>query len=77
MTDEPFSRGFDAGNYASAYVTEDFGAWYDAHDIGNKPAAFIEGAILGFFSSFELHEIGDEVAREDVAALRLKHGEDL
>lgn len=71
-----FSRGFDAGNYGNAYESQDFASWYDANDIGNKPPYYIEGAILGFFSSYELEEISDEVAREDVAHLRAKHGEE-
>ncbi len=71
--DVAFSQGFDAGNYASAYESEDFATWYDANDIGNEHPAYIEGAILGFFSSYELDEISDEVAREDVAALRQKY----
>lgn len=71
-----FSKGYDAGNYASAYETEDFTAWYDENDVGNAPPYYIEGALLGFFSSYELDEISDEAAREDVAHLRTKHGVD-
>lgn len=71
-----FSRGFDRGNYASAYESEDWPSWYDANDIGNTSAPYCEGVILGFFSSFELDEISDEIAREDVRVLRLKHGEE-
>lgn len=73
---EAFSRGYDAGNYGNAYESQDFASWYDARNIGNKPAEYCEGAILGFFSSYELHEISDEIARDDVAALRAKYGEE-
>jgi hypothetical protein len=72
---EAFSRGFDRGNYGHAYESEDFESWYDRNDIGNKSADYCEGAILGFFSSYELTEISDEVVREDVRILREKWGE--
>jgi hypothetical protein len=69
-----FSRGFDAGNYANAYETQCFGTWYDQVSEG-KTAHYIEGMILGFWSSYELDEIGDEITREDVRALREKYGQ--
>ena len=48
------SRGFDAGNYASAYTTTDLSAVAgDIPDSEHYRSAFI----LGFFSSYELHEI--------------------
>ncbi len=74
MTD--FSRGFDAGNYGNAYESTDFTAWYDERDIGNRSPSYIEGAILGFFSTYELDEISDDVARDDVASLRAKYGDE-
>ena len=72
-----FSRGFDRGNYGNAYESQDFGTWYDANEIGYQSAYYTEGAILGFFSSYELNEISDEIAREDVMHLRVKHGKEI
>jgi hypothetical protein len=74
---EQFSKGFDAGNYGSAHESEDFESWYDEQDLGmcSEGPDYTEGAILGFFSSYELHEITDDVAREDVRALREKWGQ--
>ena len=62
------SHGFDAGNYANAYDTQNLeDAWaqrnalLESEDWG---AAFL----LGFFSSYELHEIpGDARDRFDEA----------
>jgi hypothetical protein len=75
---DAFSRGFDNGNYACAYETEDFEAHFErltphAREYRNKaPEAFAAGALLGFFSSFELNEIPEEY-RERVAELRSAH----
>lgn len=64
------SRGFDAGNYAAAYESETF----DEEAIEGKSAAFAAGYMLGFFSSYEAHEVPEE-HQERVAALRAEHGE--
>lgn len=78
---EDFIRGFDHGNYGNAYVTQDWEAFWEANlydDDGNERSPdFQEGMMLGFFSSYELDEISDEVAREDVKALREKYKEEL
>ena len=60
------STGFDAGNYAAAYVSEDLEtAMADRPEMENE--AYAAGFVLGFFSSFELHEIpaGDAEVYED------------
>ena len=68
---ETFSRGFDHGNYASAYVTED-----PTDALGETTGDLREGILLGFYSSYELHEISEEY-REEVRALRIKWKEEL
>jgi hypothetical protein len=51
------SHGFDAGNYASAYETEDLETAL-APMVHQDPSPEYRAAfILGFFSSYSLHEI--------------------
>jgi hypothetical protein len=56
--DDDLNRGFDAGNYANAYETHD----YD-HAIAclsmNRSEAYIDAFTLGFFSSYEVDEMGE------------------
>jgi hypothetical protein len=61
------SRGFDAGNYATAYEGED----YEVHQrrIWCKVDLYKQAHMLGFFSSYELHEIPEQY-REEVEHLR-------
>jgi hypothetical protein len=52
------SKGFDRGNYANAYETEDFEI---AEDKINGATGFYRlGFIVGFFSSYELNETPEE-----------------
>lgn len=73
--EESFERGYDAGNYANAYETEDLESALEAEgyddDMPLNPRRFRfrEGFVLGFFSSYELDEIPDE-HREEVEYLR-------
>lgn len=62
------SHGFSRGNYASAYETEDYEVARDAVD-GNTGFYRI-AHMLGFFSSYELHEIHDEEIRMEVEHYR-------
>lgn len=64
---ENFSWGYDAGNYASAYETDDVEEAWNARVLSGKEA--YEGFVLGFFSTYELDEIPDE-HREEVGYLR-------
>lgn len=63
---EALSRGFDAGNHASAYDSEDFDTvWREEEEkqggfSGEERHAYFAGFIVGFFSSFEDSEIADE-----------------
>ena len=75
---ESFSAGFDRGNYGNAYESQDWDSWYA--DNGEPPEgmeryAYQEGMLLGFFSSYEIEEIADDVQAEAVASLRAQYGE--
>lgn len=74
-------RGFDAGNYANAYVTENLErAWKneEASEDSDTPldtnGPYYAGFVLGFFSSYEDHEIGDSEERELRASMLAKWG---
>lgn len=65
-----FSRGYDAGNYAAAYVSQDFDSAYEAEDHEEKDLwPFRCGVILGFFASYEVHEIPYEHRHSYYAAV--------
>lgn len=51
-------RGFDAGNYCNAYETQDLDEAM-AHRDAIRSEWYRTAFILGFFSSYELHEIPD------------------
>jgi len=51
------SQGFDAGNYASAYISQDYQTAFDRGTGKKEHEAYCVAYILGFFSSYELHEI--------------------
>lgn len=72
-----FSQGFDRGNYGSAYESQDWDSWYAAQ-CDNIPTNadrddYQAGMLLGFFSSYEIFEIGDYA--EEVDSLRAVWGE--
>lgn len=74
--DEAFSRGFDRGSYGNAYESQNWASWY-ANLLPLKvhalyPEIYREGLLLGFFSSYELHEVPMPF-RSEVKALREKH----
>lgn len=62
-------HGFDSGSYCNAYVTED---WDVAKkEIESGYTGFYRMAFLvGFFGTYELHEIGDELVRDEVEHYR-------
>jgi hypothetical protein len=72
-----FSRGFDAGNYGNAYESQSWATWAKSRKIASKSTAYQHGALLGFYSSYELHEIGNEIRRDDVEYLRKLYGEEI
>lgn len=76
-----FSHGFNRGNYGSAYESQDWESWsVDLNDAADERGdsahlgSFHEGALLGFFSSYELDEIPDDMV-DDVEALRAAYPE--
>lgn len=50
-------HGFDRGNYANAYETEDLEFLLEQIS-GIRSEAYEHAAILGFFSTYELSEMG-------------------
>jgi hypothetical protein len=55
---EQFDKGYTEGNYSSAYVSENPAvAWDKLETEHDKESDFYAGFILGFFGSYELHEI--------------------
>lgn len=79
----PFSAAFEHGDYGNAYESTDWDSWrYDPdqldavakqlgfkHVCGSTSQAIEAGLALGFFSSYELHEIPEDL-QEWVGALR-------
>lgn len=51
------SLGFDAGNYANAYETQDYDKAI-ASLSPNRSPAYVAAFTLGFFSTYELSEMG-------------------
>lgn len=79
--DTVLSRGFDAGNYCNAYETQDYETGLAKRTA--KPRAGVRRELqqawqvaftLGFFGSYELHEMGEH---EDAytEALASPHGQ--
>jgi hypothetical protein len=60
--------GYAQGNYDAAYETEDYNAAVAA--INGSNGFYRVGHLLGFFSSFELHEILDPTVRAEVEHYR-------
>lgn len=76
--DIALSHGFDAGNYASAYQTTDGAAALEALAIPAEhaahAAAYRAAFMLGFYSSHEIDEMGEQ-ADAYLEALRGPHGQ--
>jgi hypothetical protein len=58
--DTDLSRGFSAGNYCNAYETQDFASAIVKREVKDKSSAFAIAFTMGFFGSYELHEIPDD-----------------
>lgn len=56
--DTELSRGFDAGNYAAAYETTDYSEAIAKLSM-NRSDEYVAAFTLGFFSSYEHHEMGE------------------
>lgn len=70
---EAYSQGYDRGNYGNACESQSWDRWSRKNRYDEHSEAYREGMLLGFFSSYEPHEISDEEIRDHVAALRMKH----
>lgn len=75
---ESFSRGYDHGNYGNAYESQDWETWSADQETpeGLDAQEYAHGMLLGFFSSFEAHEIGDEMLAQEVSYLRERYSLD-
>lgn len=58
--DDQISRGFSAGNYANAYETTDYDRAI-ASLSPNRAKAYVAAFTLGFFGSYEPHEMGSHL----------------
>lgn len=61
--DTELSHGFDAGNYANAYVSEDYSRALSLEESEHeKPLSlpYLRAFTLGFFASYEAHELPGE-----------------
>ena len=80
---ESFSRGFDHGNFGNAYESTDYEEWIESVDLaeaaedieGFDESEFRAGLMLGFFSSYEIHEIESDFA-DEIEVLRAKYRPD-
>ena len=68
---EQWHRGYDAGNYDSAYRAET----PDLRPLLGKSDNFRAGYLVGFYSSYELHEVPADW-RTRVKFLRAVYGEE-
>jgi hypothetical protein len=60
--DDDLSHGFDRGNYANAYETENFDAPLVKADLEGESDAYVAGYTLGFFATYEPSEMGQWAA---------------
>lgn len=65
--DDDISRGFSAGNYANAYATECLETALAGLSM-NRSDAYRAAYVLGFYSSYERHEMPDPEAYDDAMA---------
>lgn len=70
--DLQLSRGFSAGNYANAYETTNYSTALARLSM-NRSEAYLAAFTLGFFSSYELHEMGQHSEAYE-QALASRHG---
>lgn len=59
-TDDQISRGFAAGNYANAYETTDYDRALASLSM-NRAKPYVAAFTLGFFGSYEPHEMGSHL----------------
>ena len=66
---ETIHEGYEAGNYANAYETQDLDVASEQHKLYTKNELYCSGFVLGFYSSYELHEVPCE-HRDEIEANR-------
>ena len=67
------NHGFSAGNYANAYETTDYETAVARLSM-NRPAEYIAAFTLGFFASYELHEMTTDEAEAFTKAYKSPGG---
>lgn len=55
------SRSYDAGNYDNAYISEDLDTAWEKR---NKDDLSRRGYVLGFWATYELHEVPERYREE-------------
>lgn len=65
-----YARGFDRGNFGGAYESENWQQWSERNHYAKHSKPYQDGMLMGFFSSYEAHEIADLDIRDQVEALR-------
>lgn len=76
-TPNAWHSGFEHGNYAAAYETADFGQVRVKAGLAPLDATYYKhGMLLGFYSSYEIHEIPEEY-QDRVATLRTRYAGEL
>jgi len=73
-SDLDLSHGFSAGNYCNAYETEELSAGLAQRNVTTASEAYRAAFIMGFFGSYELHEISDDARERFDEAYHSDHG---
>jgi hypothetical protein len=73
--DIELSHGFSAGNYCNAYETQDLEGALKKRAVASRSPAYRAAFVLGFFASYELHEIPSSWREEFDEAYHSKHGQ--
>lgn len=73
--DTRLSQGFSAGNYANSYESENLATAMARRDFDGSGTAYKNSFIMGFFASYEFHEIPDEHQGKFVNAYHSEDGQ--
>lgn len=65
MNDLRITQGFDRGNYCAAYETQNFRKALKR--IKGESPEYLAGFTLGFFSTYERHEMGEHLEAFEAA----------
>lgn len=72
---EAQSKAWDRGNYCNAYETQDWETAYAENSDKLLGENVAQAFLCGFFSSYELSEVNDDIVREELASARELFGE--